>query len=93
MSDDRPYWMLFYEYVPDIGERRAPYREEHLALIRSWKESGRLELAGALGDPPHSGAFVFRVDDAGEVDEFTAEDPYVANGLVTRRRVERWNVV
>jgi uncharacterized protein len=93
MSDDKPYWMLLYEYVPDILERRVPFRDEHLALISAWKESGRLELAGALGDPPYGGAFVFRVDDPEEVDQFSAEDPYVANGLVTARRVERWKVV
>ena len=93
MSNDKPYWMLLYEYVPDIVERRAPYREQHLALIRRWKESGRLQLAGALGDPPYGGALVFRVDDPDEVDEFAAEDPYVANGLVAARRVEPWKVV
>jgi uncharacterized protein len=43
--------ILFYEYVEDVLERRAPYREAHLARIRAEREAGRITLAGALGDP------------------------------------------
>ena len=43
--------VLFYEYVPDVVERRDPYREGHLGLIRSWYEEGRIvreaRVAGA----------------------------------------------
>ena len=82
-----------YEYVEEILERRAPHREAHLALIARWKEDGRLVLAGALGDPPHGGLFVFPGEDASVAEQFASEDPYVAAGLVTSRRVERLNVV
>jgi len=27
------HYILFYEYVKDIVDRRAPYRDEHLARI------------------------------------------------------------
>jgi uncharacterized protein len=84
---------LFYEYVEDVVERRAPHREAHLDLLRSWKADGRIAIAGALGDPPHGAAIAFEVDDPATIDEFTAADPYVQNGLVTDWRVERWNVV
>jgi uncharacterized protein len=47
--------ILFYEYVPDVVERRAPHREGHLALIRRWYDEGRIVLAGGLGDPPTPG--------------------------------------
>jgi uncharacterized protein YciI len=50
-------------------------------------------MAGALGDPPHGGLLVFRVEDPAEIDEFVAADPYVAAGIVASRRVEPWNVV
>lgn len=86
-------YALFYDYVEDIGEKRAPFREAHLALIARWHDEGRLEIAGAVGDPPHSGLFGFRVDDPGEVQAFMDEDPYVANGLVVGHRVEPWTVV
>jgi uncharacterized protein YciI len=80
-------------YVDDVLERRAPHREEHLELIRSWKDDGRLLMAGPLGDPPSGAAFVFKVDDPSELDEFVAADPYVANGIVTSHSVARWTLV
>jgi hypothetical protein len=85
--------ILFYDYVADVLERRAPHREAHLALLRGWKDDGKLVMAGVLGDPPHGAAIVFHVGDGTEVEQFVAADPYVAAGLVTRWRVEPWNVV
>lgn len=87
------HYALFYEYVADVLERRAPHREAHLELARRWKEDGTLVAGGALGDPPHGGLLVFSVDDPQEVERFAREDPYVANGIVTGWRVEPWNVV
>lgn len=84
---------LFYDYVEDIVERRAPHREQHLALLNEWRADGRIVMGGALGDPPHGALLVFRVEDAAQVEQFVAADPYVANGLVTARRVEPWAVV
>jgi uncharacterized protein YciI len=48
-------------------------------------------MAGAVGDPVHSGLFVFR--EAADAEEFAESDPYVKAGLVVRRMVEPWNVV
>lgn len=84
---------LFYDYVEDVVEKRAPHREAHLALAREWKDAGRLVAGGALGDPPHGALLVFLVDDASEVEQFATRDPYVQNGIVTAWRVEPWNVV
>jgi uncharacterized protein YciI len=50
-------------------------------------------MAGALGDPPHGGAIVFRGVEPGHIEAFADADPYVTAGLVTARRIERWNVV
>ena len=82
---------LFYDYVEAIVERRAPHREGHLRLIEDFVADGRMVIAGAVGDPPHSALLVFRSEQAAE--EFVAADPYVAAGLVAERRVEPWNVV
>ena len=87
------HFALIYDYVPNIVERRAPHREAHLALYRRWREDGRLLMGGAIGDPPHGALIVFTVDDAAELEEFTAADPYIAEGLVTAWRVEPWAVV
>jgi uncharacterized protein len=74
-------------------ERRAPHRAKHLELVRSWQDQGRFVMGGALGDPPHGAAIVFRVEDPAEIEDFVAADPYVSEGLVTARRVESWAVV
>ncbi len=83
--------VLFYDYVDDILERRAPHREAHLALIGELKAAGDIVIGGALGDPVHGAAIVFRSGEAAEA--FPATDPYVAAGLVTAHRVEPWTVV
>lgn len=86
--------ILFYDYVADIVGRRGPYREAHLERIRAEKAAGRLVMAGALGDPPHGGVFVFAPGVArDEIEEFAAADPYAEAGLVVTHRVEPWNVV
>ena len=76
--------VLFYDYVADVLERREPFRAAHLERIQSHPA---IVLAGALGDPPHGAAIVFRTDDPGEAERFAADDPYVVNGLVTAHRV------
>ena len=86
-------YALFYDYVEDVVERRAPYRADHLELIGRWRDEDRVVMGGAVGDPPHGGLIVFRVDDPADVESFVAADPYVRNGIVVSHRVEPWNVV
>ncbi len=85
--------ILFYDYVPDMLDRRGPYRDAHLARIAAEREAGRIVMAGALGDPPHGAAIVFSGLTPDEVEEFARHDPYVEAGLVTSRRVELYKLV
>lgn len=87
------YYVLFYDYVPDIAERRAPYRDAHLALVREWFDAGRLLMAGALTDPLDSAMLVFAVDSPGDIQPFIDQDPYIGAGLVRGFRVRPWTVV
>ena len=48
-------------------------------------------IAGAVGDPPHSGLLVFRA--AEDATAFADDDPYGAAGLVVEATVEPWTVV
>jgi uncharacterized protein len=87
------HFVLLYDYVPNIVERRAPHRPAHLELYRSWRADGRLVKGGAIGDPPHGAVIEFSVEDASAVEQFVSLDPYVAEGLVTAWRIEPWAVV
>lgn len=93
MDDTQQHHLLLYEYVEDMAERRGPYREAHLARIRSEQEAGRVVMAGALGDPPAGGAIVFRGVDRAHVEAFADADPYTEAGLIRGRRIELWKLV
>jgi hypothetical protein len=86
-------YLLLYTYVADMAERRGPYREAHLERIRAEQNAGRVTLAGALGTRASGGAIVWQGVTPQEIERFTAEDPYVLNGLVTAQRIERWTLV
>ena len=67
------------------------HRQAHLDLIAAYHGDGRIVMAGAVGDPPHSGLLVFR--SAADAAAFADEDPYGAAGLVVKATVEPWTVV
>jgi hypothetical protein len=87
------YFALSYEVVENFAERRMPFRESHLKMVRDGHERGDVVMAGALGDPPEKALIVFRVADIETVENFARADPYVMNGVVTRWTVRPWNVV
>lgn len=87
------HYLLFYDVVPDYVERRAAYREEHLALGRAAHARGELVLGGALADPVDGAVLLFRGDSPAVAESFAHSDPYVRHGLVTRWRVRTWTTV
>ncbi len=93
MAEPSTHHLLLYAYVEDMAERRAPHREAHLAKIKAEQDAGHVTLAGALGDPPHAGAIVFKDVDRAHIEAFVNGDPYVQAGLVTTHRIEPWRLV
>lgn len=87
------YWVLFYEVVEDMINKRVPYREEHLRLIREGHGRGEILMAGAVGDPPDGAVLVFRAASPDVAEQFVGDDPYVKNGLVVSWKVKPWTVV
>jgi hypothetical protein len=87
------HYLLFYDYVENAVERRAPFREEHLRLAREAKARGEILMGGAFADPVDGAVLLFRVDDPSVVEAFVRRDPYVTNGIVTRWRIRPWTVV
>lgn len=86
------YFLLLYEVVDDFVARRAPLRDDHLALARAAHARGDLVMGGALTDPVDTAALLFRAPDASVAERFAEHDPYVKNGLVKRWRVRPWAV-
>ena len=87
------HFLLFYDYVANIAERRTPHRPGHLALIKEYVDRGEIVLGGAFADPLDGAAIVFNVADRAKVDDFVKRDPYVVNGLVTKSRIREWSVL
>jgi len=71
---------LSYAYVPDMSERRAPFRAAHIGRLQAFESKGLL-LAGAHIEPLDSAEFLFASEP--EALEFLQEDPYRVHGLVT----------
>lgn len=91
MSIEEFHTVIFYEYVPDIVEKRGPHREAHLAWLQKWQSDGQLIAAGAFGDPPNGGLLLLRA--GADADALCEGDPYVKAGLVSSWRAEPWRVV
>lgn len=87
------YYLLFYDYVENIVERRAPYRDAHLKLAREALGRGEIVMGGAFAEPVDGAMLLFDVEDQSVVDEFVRKDPYVAAGLVRQWRIRPWSVV
>ncbi len=87
------YYVLLYEYVENVVEKRAPLREAHLRIAREAHARGELLLGGALAEPVDTGLRVFKVDDRAVVEHFAREDPYVKGGIVKSWQVRPWTVV
>ena len=85
------HFILFYDYVPDALEKRAPHRSNHLKLIQAAFDANDLVLAGALVEPLDGAALVFRSAEAAE--HFAQADPYVTGGVAKSWRVRKWQTV
>ena len=87
-------YALQYEYVTDILERRAPFREAHLKLANDLCSQGALISGGPLGGTngvPVGALFLFAGIESAQ--SFVAQDPYVKEGLVPSHRISEWNVL
>ncbi|KAL7480323.1 hypothetical protein ACHAW6_006022 [Cyclotella cf. meneghiniana] len=88
-------YLLSYDYVPDVLEKRVPHREGHIGLAKDMVQQGLCVSGGPSctpGDSVPSGAlFIFTTKEAAK--KFVAEDPYVSNGIVTGHEILEWNVV
>ena len=88
-------FLLNYDYIPEVLEKRGPYREGHLKIATDFIAEGRCLSGGPTGPPdmegPTGALFIFT--DLGAAKAMVANDPYVENGIVTGHTIQEWNVV
>jgi uncharacterized protein YciI len=87
------YYLLFYEVVDDYVNRRAPFRDAHLAHANQAQARGDLVMAGAYANPADGAVLIFKGESPSVAEDFVKNDPYVKNGLITSWRVREWTVV
>jgi uncharacterized protein len=85
-----PHFLLIYDVAPDFLQRRAAFRDAHLALAWRAADAGELVLAGALEEPAEQAFLLFRGSRDAAL-RFAAADPYVKQGLVKSFRVKQWH--
>ncbi len=59
------HYILFYEVSDDYLERRAQFRDAHLAMAWKSSDSGNLVLGGALANPADTAVLLFKGDSPG----------------------------
>lgn len=84
------HFLLVYEVGAEFVERRAAFRDGHLALAKATQAQGELLVAGTLAEPVDTVLLLFRGDSPAVAERFAAADPYVLSGLVHRWRVRPW---
>ena len=87
------HYLLMYDLGPDYLDRRAAFRDEHLALAREAHARGELLLGGALSDPVDVSLLLFSGTSPDAALRFASADPYVRHGLVSHWRVRPWITV
>jgi len=87
------HYVLIYDVGEGFIERRAQFRDEHLALAWRAADAGELLLAGALAEPTEQALLLFDATTSEVAERFANADPYVRNGLVKRWRVQQWHTV
>jgi uncharacterized protein YciI len=96
-------WIVSYQYVHDILEKRGPYREQHLYYAKDIYQClyGGPNTEYHHDDPaaantannlsPTGALFIFPTFE--QANEFVQKDPYVINQLVTKYCLSEWNIV
>ena len=82
-------FVLWGTYCADALEKRAPYREEHLARLQSLKEQGTLVTLGPTEGSTHVFG-IFESDSIDVVRRLVEDDIYWKQGIWTALEVYPW---
>ena len=82
-------FVLWGTYCADALEKRAPYREEHLAGLQRQKDAGLLITLGPTEGSTHVFG-IYEADCQAQVEELLHNDVYWRNGIWTELTVYPW---
>ena len=82
-------FVLWGTYCADALEKRAPFREEHLAGLQRQKDAGLLITLGPTEGSTHVFG-IYEADSQGQVEELLYNDVYWRNGIWTELTVYPW---
>lgn len=85
-------YVLTYQYVADMVERRGLYRDAHRARLRQAHADGFLLVGGSYDNPADSALLVVRAPSTADVYAWAARDPYHEGGLITAVSVRDFNL-
>jgi uncharacterized protein YciI len=92
MSSTVRKYLLEYQYVENMVERRTPHRAEHLANAEKLLNEHILIVGGAYMPNADGALFIFQ-SDYDTVEAFVQNDPYYKAGLIPKYTIREWNVV
>ncbi len=85
-------YVMWGSYCENVLEKRAPFREAHLAGLQQQKDNGLLVALGPTTD--NTRVFgIYEADIETVVRQAVEGDPYWQNGIWTEYEVYGWNQV
>lgn len=82
-------FVLWGTYCADVLERRAPFREEHLAGLQQQKDSGVLITLGPTADTTRVFG-IYEAESREQVEALVHGDVYWRNSIWTAVEVHPW---
>ena len=82
-------YVLWGSYCEDVVNKRAPYRESHLAGLAQQKADGILVTIGPTQDLTKVFG-IYEANDQQQICQLIEADPYWVNGIWTEYQVKEW---
>ena len=82
-------YVMWGSYCENVLEKRAPYRDAHLAGLAKQKEDGILITIGPTQDLTKIFG-IYEADDEATVRKLVESDPYWQNGIWTEYDLKEW---
>ncbi|MBE8527974.1 hypothetical protein I6G21_06970 [Rothia kristinae] len=85
------HFAVLYSYGP--AEAQAAHRPAHRRFLAGLLDEGKLLVSGPFTDGSDQALLILRAESEEEVAQLLDEDPMRTGGVVTERRIHRWNPV